>query len=318
MISLWPFLLPGLLAASAVPPLQASEKTGIKMTIHHRVLEGNPAEHTVYVQGDRKRMEFRNYAGLSTANGSQQWLAGPRLASITRCDLGRIFELNLDAGEYVSAPYPPKPKPLTQREIEARGLNMSQFDKPTLRIEITTVDTGERKEVFGFAARHVIITRKEIPLENSRRRPQETVTDGWYIDLDPQVSCEPWVRKGKPAHAYMAASVHSAKGTVTWEQPPEKPEFVDIGEPETGFSVQTVIVSKVAYTLPDGTNKEATSRDEMLVTQLELGPLDPSLFEIPPRFKHVDHIERNPPVSARSGQDFWERFKAKLANLLSL
>lgn len=317
MTSLLPVLLPCLLAASAVPLVQASERTGIKMTIHGQVFEGNPTEHTIYVQRDRKRMEFRNYAGPSTANGSQQRLAGPRLASITRCDLGSIFELNLDAGEYVSAPYPPKPKPLTQREIETH-LKIRQSDKPTLRIEMTTVDTGERKEAFGFTARHVIITRKEIPLENSRRRPQETVTDGWYIDLDLHVSCEPWLRKGRPAHAYMATSVYSSKGSVTWEQPPERSEFVDIGEPETGFPVQSMIVSKVAYTLPDGTSKETTSRDETLVTELELGPLDPALFEIPPRFKHVDHIERNPRVSARSGQDLWDRFKAKLTSLLSL
>jgi hypothetical protein len=45
-----------------VPLLQASENTGIKMTIR-RVFAGNSSEQTIYVQGDRKRMEFRNYAG---------------------------------------------------------------------------------------------------------------------------------------------------------------------------------------------------------------------------------------------------------------
>ena len=63
--------------------------------------------------------------------------------------LGTSFELNLDAAEYVSAPYPAKS--LTQAEIEARGLSkadMSQPREPTLRIETTTVDTGERKEFF--------------------------------------------------------------------------------------------------------------------------------------------------------------------------
>jgi hypothetical protein len=85
-------------------------------------------------------MEFRNYVGRPRADGSQQWLSGPRLAAITRCDLGQVFELNLDAAEYVSAPYPPKP--LTQVEIEARGLSepdMTQSGKPTLRIETRTL-----------------------------------------------------------------------------------------------------------------------------------------------------------------------------------
>jgi hypothetical protein len=222
--------------------------------------------------------------------------------------LGQVFELNLDAAEYVSAPYPPKP--LTQAEIEARGLSkadMSQSREPTLRIETTTLDTGERKEFFGHTARHVIITRKQIPLERSHSEPQETVTDGWYIDLDPQVSCDWRLSKGKRAHGYVVAG----------KQPAEKPEFVDIGESETGFPVQSVMVSKGTYTLPDGTNKQTNSKTETLVTQLELGSLDPGLFEIPPRFKHVRQIERNPRVSASSPQDFWERFKAKVASLLT-
>ncbi|MGH9511194.1 MAG: hypothetical protein ACRD2U_03555 [Terriglobales bacterium] len=280
------------------------------MTIR-RVFAGNPTDETIYVQGDRKRMEFRNYSGQRKADGSQQWLSGPRLAALTRCDLGQVFELNLDAAEYVSAPYPPKP--LTQAEIEARGLgkqDMSPSRKPTLRIETTTVDTGERKEFFGHIARHVIITGKQIPLEGSHSEPQETVTDGWYIGLDPQVSCDRKLSRGKRAHSYLVAG----------RQPAEKPEFVDIGEPETGFAVQLVMVSKGTYTLPDGTIKQTDSKSETLVTHLELGSLDPGLFEIPPGFKRVKHIERNPgtPTSSSQTIDLWERFKGKVVSLFNL
>jgi len=74
---------------------------------------------------------------------------------------------------------------------------MFQSTEPTLRIETTTVDTGERKEFFGHIARHFIITRKQIPLEGSHSEPQETLTDGWYIDLDPQVSCDRKLSRGK-------------------------------------------------------------------------------------------------------------------------
>jgi hypothetical protein len=253
-------------------------------------------------------MEFRNYEGPKT-DGSQPWLPGPYLAAITRCDLGQVFELNLDAAEYVAAPYPPKP--LTQVEMEARGLSkldIPQSDKPTLRIETTTRDTGERKEFFGHTARHVIITRKQIPLEGSHAQPQETVTDGWYIDLDPQVSCDRRLSKGKCAHAYLA----------TGKQPAEKPEFVDNGESETGFPVQSVTVSKDMYTAPDGINKQINSKSETLVTQLELGRVDPSLFEIPAGFKQVQQIERNPRVPISFRQDFWARFKAKVASVLNL
>lgn len=263
--------------------MQSSEETGIKMTIRH-VFAGNPSEQIIYVQGDRKRMEFRNSVGRRS-HGSQQWLSGPRLAAITRCDLGQFFELNLDAAEFVSAPYPPKP--LSEADIQARGLTKATVSRPgksTLRIETTTADTGERKGFFGHTARHVIITRKQVPLEGSHSEPQETVTDGWFIDLDPQVSCDRTLSNGKRVRGYVAAG----------NQPPQKPDLVDIGEAETGFPVQSVTVSNGTYTLPDGTKRQTRSKSETLVTQLEIGPLDPGLFEIPPRFEHVLHIERNP------------------------
>ena len=292
------------------PLLQASENTGTKMTIQH-IFSGHSSEQTIYTQKDRKRMEFRSSEARMRADGSQEWLSGPRLVTITRCDLGRFFELNLDAAEYASAPYPRQL--LTKEQIEARGLRIpeiSQSKKPTLRIETTTVDTGARKDFFGHIARHVITTRKQIPLEGPHSEPQETVTDGWYIDLNPQLSCDRRLTAGKRAHSYLTVG----------GQPAEKPEFVDIGEPETGFAVQQVMISKGTYTTPDGTKKQIDSKSETLVTQLEEGPLDPGLFRIPPGFKRVQHIERNPAVPASSGQalDFWHRFKARVARLFNL
>jgi hypothetical protein len=296
-----------------VPLLQPSENTGITMTIQFG-LAGNSSQQTIYLQADRKRTEFRNSAGQKKADGSVQPIYGPRLVSITRCDLGQSFELNLDAHEYTSAPYPPKP--FTKEEIERRGLQtpvMYLSDKPTLRIEVTTTDTGERKEIFGHVARHVITTRTQTPLEGSRSDPQETVTDAWYIDLNQQLSCDRKWPEGKRGHTY--GYLRAAGGN----QPMEKPEFVTIGEPETGFALHSLMTSKNTYTLPDGTKKQSDSKNEVRVTQLEEGPLDPALFEIPPGFKHVDHIERNPVASASSTQinNLWQRFKASVASLLN-
>ena len=230
-------------------------------------------------------------------------MSGPRLAAITRCDLGKQFELNLDSAEYVSAPYPPQP--LTQAEMEARGFHpaISPTREPTLRIETTTVDTGERKKYFGHLARHVITTRKQIPFEYSHSEPQETITDGWYIDLDlnPPVSCDPKMKTGKRTHAYLAAV----------NQPSENLEFIDIGEEETGSPVKQVMVSKDMVHLPDGTTRQTNSKSEMAVTKLQFGPFDPALFEVPVGFKLVQQIERNPKFSASSG--FWRRLKSNFA-----
>jgi hypothetical protein len=299
------------------PLLQASDNSGIKMTIQFGN-SGPSAQRTIYLQSDRKRMEFRNYLGEKE---------GPRLVAITRCDLGQMFELNLDTREYTSAPYPPMP--FSKEQMEARGLPPTVkyvSDKPTLRIEVTTTDTGERKEMFGHIARHVITARKQIPLEGSHSEPQESVTDAWYIDskyadskpsdsndidLNQRLSCDRQWPKGAKSHAYLHAAGRN--------QPIDRPEFVTVGEPETGFALASVTTTKSTYALPDGSRKQSDVENEMRVTQLESGPLDPALFEIPAGFKHVEHIERNPAMSASSNpiEDFWQRLKAGVANLFS-
>ena len=285
----------------AAPLSQSAENGGIVMTIRH-TFSGNSTEQKFYLLADRKRVESRNAEGRRKPDGSTEWLLGPRLAIITRCDLGQILELNLGSAEYERAQYPPKR--WTKAEIDARKGTPPDFSSSaprTLRIEAATVDTGERKELFGRVARHIITTRKQIPLEGSHAAPQETVTDGWYIDLHPQVACERRMPAGTRGHSYLASG----------SNPPEKPEFVDIGEPETGFAVQLVTTSKGSYKLPDGTRKEFESKNETLVTELREESLDPALFEIPAGFRHVEHIERNPRMASSSSrlETFWDRLK---------
>ena len=300
--------LPPWLLLLLVPMFQASANNGIKMTIRFGQAE-NSNEHTVYIAGDRKRTEFRNSAGKKNADGSLQLTYGPRLVAITRCDLGETFELNLDTSEYTSAPYPPKP--LTKEQMEARGLQIPAIsEKPTLRIEVNTTDTGERKEMFGHIARHVLTTRKQTPLEGSRSDPQETVTDAWYIDLNQRLSCDP----AQPKHAQAYSLFTNGK------QPREKVEFIPTGEAQTGFALQSVTSSKLAYAKPDGATKHTDSRTELLVTELYEGPLDPALFEIPHGFRHVQRIERNSMSSASSNrmQDLWQRLKVSVTSLFNL
>jgi hypothetical protein len=191
-------------------------------------------------------------------------------------------------------------------------------EKPTLRIEVTTTDTGERKELFGHVARHVITTRKQIPLEGSASSPQESVTDGWYIDaksdsnsidLYQRLSCDRKWPQGKRNHAYLYATSGS--------RPIDRPEFVDNGEPETGFALQSTMTTKNTHTLANGTTKQFDSKFVTQVSELDEGPLDPALFEIPSGFKQVDHIERNPPASAFASppKDFWQRLRDGITGL---
>jgi hypothetical protein len=253
-----------------------------------------------YIQGEWRRWEpGRSSGGRANPDGTSQRVYGPRTAIIVRPDRGKMFELNLDASEYVARSYPPeKPRPLTKEQMEARGLKAStaaQSAKPTFRIETTTKDTGERKEIFGYVARHVITTRKEIPLEGSRRGAQESVTDAWYIDLQPQFRLgiyPPDWPNGKPAQGRRAHSYVSA-ASATDRSPQEVPEFIDIGEPETGFALEEIRTSRNSYTSPDGTKSQTEGKDETHV-RLERAVYDSALFEVPAGFKRVSEIQRNP------------------------
>jgi hypothetical protein len=275
-----------LLLALALP--QTSEGPGVKITTRSGPL-GNSHDRTAYLQADRERLEYTNsIGGRYTAT-----IYGPRLARIVRCDLGLSFELNLDTAEYTSAPYPPKP--LTKEEIKARGLETPAAragDRPTIRVEIKSTDSGERKDMFGHTARRIITTETQIPLEGSHSEPQEKVTDGWYIDFDHQLPCDPNPLKGK--QGYISGWVGVSNGRY----PMERPEFVYIGEPKIGFPIAVTLTSKSASSAPDA----YISTFETRVTEFTEGPLDPALFEIPPGFKHVDHIERSPRPSDLAGE----------------
>jgi hypothetical protein len=216
--------------------------------------------------------------------------------------------LNLDAREYRAVPYPPNP--FTKEQMEARGIKPQSGvpSEPTLLLETTTVDTRERREVFGHTARHVITTRKQTPLEGSQSQPQETVTDGWYIDLDNRISCDRKWREGAHAYVYARSSTDS--------RAPDRPKFVDVGKPEAGFAVDLKTTTRGTYAMPDGTRKESTTTSEMAVTQLQEGPLDAAVFEVPAGFRQVAHIETSPPVDWQTAWvNAWVRFKAKVERL---
>jgi hypothetical protein len=283
---------PGLLLFLSLFLLQASSGsvetvhgTGIKMTVQIG-FDKSKSQYTSYIEADRKRMEYQNSMGGIHADGTLE--PGPLLASITRRDLGQTFELNLEDREYVVFPYPPQSRkkielatrddPSVSRKIDSAA--------PTVRIETTTVDTGERKELFGRLARHVITTWKQTLRTGLHAEPQETVTDGWYIDLDTSNTCDLRWTGDRGSHAHLRPGLAL-----------EKYEFVDKGNAETGLPVERKIRSLRTLKTSNGTKTEIAFTSELKITEITEGRLDPALFEIPPNFRKVDDIRLNPPLT---------------------
>ena len=216
------------------------------------------------------------------------YVPGPPIVTITRCDLDQMFVLNLDAREYMSMPIP---KPPSKEELQARAAQQPKPvapSQPTLLIETTTRDTGERKQMFGYMARHVITTVRQMPLIDAGQIPQETVTDGWYVDLDTSISCS------KPSSGTFGLLVG---GTRRPGEPPQipVPTFKNVGKPETGFALMTKQIHRLIDSSPSASaRKQSGPANEMQVTELSTQPLEAGLFEVPKNFRKVDQIRRTP------------------------
>jgi hypothetical protein len=253
----------------------------LTITTRHSFGE-HESDTTAYIAADRRREEHQPSQGHRRPGRGAEYVLGPRMASITRCDLGMGYRLNLDDREYDCGELPRYP---TQQQREASP--PPERANPTVRVETTTVDTGERKQAFGFMARRVITTRRHIPLSEACSDRRETRTDGWYVDLDPRVSCErAWTTEGRRVHAFLSVRVDG--------EPLEIPQFKDIGEPETGFAIEVDSVGVSHHLLPDGTTKEFRHLSKRRVTSLSTEPLDPALFEVPPGFRKVESVRQNP------------------------
>jgi hypothetical protein len=229
--------------------------------------------------GDRRRTEYRKSAQRRNSAGVLEYVDPPDNVAILRCDLLQNFTLNTSAKEYASAVYPPKP--LTPEELAKRGWKEPEdadAGPPAIRIETTNLDTGEREEDFGRVARHVITKQRQIFLDAVRQgENEEVVADGWYIDFDRSISCEPKLREG--------ANVSSCMGVNNSIVRIPKTESVQIGPRERGLAIK-----ETKY--PKTENSSATAY-EFEVTQFVEGPLDPVLFEVPPDFKRVEFIQWN-------------------------
>jgi hypothetical protein len=271
---------------------------GLKITVRDSTNGGQTRQETQYVDADRRRDEHRNFVGSTY---------GPPLAFITRCDMGQNFDLNLEDKQYASSPIPKFPSAAESQALAAKHSASTALRTPTILIEITTVDTGERKNLFGYEARHVITTEKHTRLSGSKDDDQESVRDGWYADLPTSLWCYP---KSRGAVAFVTARNRN--------EPVDVPSLKLVGTPESGFALSMTTTSHFTYEFPDGSKHETTSTSLQEVTELISGPLDPQLFEVPRGFTKVDQLRSNPtvPLSIRA-QEYWNSIKQKISHLFS-
>lgn len=195
------------------------------------------------------------------------------------------FLLDLDAHEYSAF------------ETDQRGIAVGAKSRPverkkgTVDLWIENTDTGERQEMFGYTARHIITRERRIPGPDSCSVPSESTMDGWYIDYT-------FLPEWRQPRGQAFNVVGGCAG--------DRLQLHRSG-PALGFPIKVVTTHQ--QTGADSKMPATTNTRE--VVELSHAPLDPALFEIPPDFRQVKEFTsmNRPTLTA------WATFKNWLADI---
>lgn len=139
-----------------------------------QTISGQTYENTTYIKGKRQRAESMN----------------GQMITITQCDLRRDLQLMPQSKVYLVKPYDDVVT-TTTKTADTPQTNGVVTKGGTVKTTITTKDTGERKQMFGYTARHLIMTiETESSPDACQKNNTKMVQDGWYIDAAFQLDCD--------------------------------------------------------------------------------------------------------------------------------
>lgn len=235
---------------------------------------GMKTESTIYVKGMRKRTESAGMMGM----------AAPPI-TIEQCDLQRTIKINDKKKLYFIEPFAKETEEVIDEDVKPTTAVKNKPALPKEKISpekggvitmwYSITDTGERKKLYGFNARHVWTSQKMVPSPDacSMKDSIQIKTDGWYIDL-PEFNCPVRYRPNK------------VSTTPTEKPQPEcKDRFVTRrkGKGKLGFPLTETT------TIIMGSGGAQKSEFETSIETLELSAakLDSMLFEIPLGYKET-------------------------------
>src|SRR5436853_358832 len=228
-------------------PITGDFKITIKTT-----MAGMPTQSTTMIKGLRERSETN--MSMGGMNMSQ--------TSITQCDLRRTIQINDRARKYMISP---------MDSDEANSASTSAAAGPAtgdtsrrgglVTMTVNTIDTGERKDMFGFTARHLKRTMMSQSSPDACAQQQMKIeTDGWYINLEYGLSCPT-------------------------QRPPQRPGMASTGCRDR-YQYKHNGPSNLGYPLIEtttmfGADGSATFSMTKEVIELSRQSLDAALFDIP-------------------------------------
>ncbi len=267
---------------------------GVKI-VTRQITAGFTDTRTEYLAPDRLRNEWQS----QMRDGS-----GPPMATIIqRGERDRVFMLDLAAHEYITYETDPRGSTVAMKRpmVESGG---------TLKIWIESTDTGERKELFGHTARHIITREKRVAGPRACSKPSLSETDGWYIEGSVMPE---WHQQKKNNFGVVLAAEVSAGSSDKCFNKMDKIEVHRSGV-ETGFPVKVTTTLTSEVTQPDGSPRTLSSTWGSEVVELKEGPLELTLFDVPKDFTRVESLRSwtaKPPRQLTG----WEWFKEKVQEM---
>jgi hypothetical protein len=241
------------------PPAQrASAPTDLKIKYRNTV-SGQTSESTTMIKGARERGEMNlGYGG--------------NLVNITQCDLKRFVQLSEQTRKYVITPMQTDTAADARQPAATAGSAGATRSGGVVTYTSTATDTGERKEMFGFTARH-IKTSMDIESSPDACHPvkQRMETDGWYIDLSVGLDCD-------LGRAQMMARPSMPGGCQ------DQTRFRKLGTAKTGYP----LVETTTMYGPNGAVSFTATKE---VVELSRDPLDAALFDIPAGFTEAQSTQ---------------------------
>ena len=213
--------------------------------------QGQSTENATYIKGKRARTE----------------MSDGRMITIQQCDLRRDIQIMPQAKAYTIHSYDTAgAEAATARTASARPVAATKGGVVTSIV--TTRDTGERKTMFGYTARHVITTieMKSSP-DACTQTDSKMETDGWYIDAAFALDCDT-----ERAGAYHVPQQKSGCR--------DRYETKTVGASKRGYAVWEKMTSF------DREGKESFSMVNEVV-ELSQATLDASLFDAPANYREV-------------------------------
>jgi hypothetical protein len=201
---------------------------------------------TLYLKGARQRQEYVYDKPFNLSP-----------ASISRCDDKKRIDLNVDAKLYAELPI----VDWSQQRQRARPVPQAETTGADVTITTDSVDTGERRKLGTYVARHVRI-RIKVEAESGAAMPSSMEErDGWYIDL-PGLGCQD---RGQGI-AFLHASFRPAG------QRQDRIHFKRLGTAPAGFAIE-----ESTKRTENGIN--ATGKVELV--EFSEAPLDSAIFDVP-------------------------------------